>query len=337
MRKLRIDLSNKLTDYGVELLYRKLFDKNTEYNKAFFTSVEDIRKLRLYYSNTEYVEPVREEVTVVGYKYLQFSYYYEDLSEHKITRLVLEDENGKILDIPNQYISVNDAETSQSNVTCVMCRFVVSRNASRPHVNDSRRWVPVIVTNEGIKYIYESWANIRNEKVNFIYTGNGEPNNNPQSCHIMHLLDDIKVRNVTYYGRYCLLEGRKPFPYNTTTLHEMGLGFYLRDRWYIKNYVATMDRNYSGDMFPIDRSSRDNPNTLEYDHPVLALRLHDDDYMCVWYSGKKPTEEDETNFPNIAFSAKFFVNIIYDIWYDEDSIKWEPDKLESISRELPTS
>ena len=326
MRKLRIDLSNKLTDYGVELLYRKLFDKNTEYNKAFFTSLEDIRKLRLYYSNTEYIESIREEVSVVGYKYLQFNYYYENLTEHKITRLVLEDEKGKILDIPNQYISVNDAETSQSNVTCIICRFVVSRNGASPHVNDSRRWVPVIVTNEGVKYIYEAWADMRNEKVNFIYTGNGEPNNNPQSCHIMHLLDDVKVRSVMYYGRYCLLEGRKPFPYNTTTLQEMGLGFYLKDRWYLRNYIATMDRNHAGDMFPVDRSSMDNPNTLEYDHPVLSLRLHDDDYMCVWYSGKKPTEEDETNFPNIAFSAKFFVNIIYDIWYDEDSIKWEDTK-----------
>lgn len=323
MRKLRIDLSNKLTDYGVELLYRKLFDKNTEYNKAFFTSLEDIRKLRLYHSEG-YVEPYKEECTVVDYEYIQFNYYYENLNDYTITKLVLEDEIDKILNIENQYISVNDPENYDSNVTCVMCRFVVSRNDNRPNsMNSNRRWIPVTVTDEGVKYIYEAWANLRNEKVNFFYTGNGEPNNTFENCHIMHLLDDVKVRDVQYWGRYCLLEGRKPFPYNTTTLSELGLGFYLKPHLYIRNYLATMDRNYAGDLFPIDRSYMENPNTLEYDHPVLALRLHEDDYICVWYSGKKATEEDETNFPNIAFSAKFYVNVIYGIWYDEDSIQWK--------------
>lgn len=337
MRKLRIDLSNKLTDYGVELLYRKLFDKNTEYNKAFFTSLEDIRKLRLYHSEG-YVEPYKEECAVVDYEYIQFNYYYENLNDYTITKLVLEDEIDKILNIENQYISVNDPESYDSNVTCVMCRFVVSRNDNRPNsMNSDRRWIPVTVTDEGVKYIYEAWANLRNEKVNFFYTGNGEPNNTFENCHIMHLLDDVKVRDVQYWGRYCLLEGRKPFPYNTTTLSELGLGFYLKPHLYIRNYLATMDRNYAGDLFPIDRSYTENPNTLEYDHPVLALRLHEDDYICVWYSGKKATEEDETNFPNIAFSAKFYVNVIYGIWYDEDSIQWKDKPIQQPERRFTFS
>ena len=328
MRKLRIDLSNKLTNYGVELLYRKIFDADTEYDHVFFTDLETARKLHLYYDGG-YIESDREEVSIApDYLYLQIKYYYDSVFTQKVTRLVLEDDIGKILDLENQYISQDDSENSNSQVTCIVCRFVLNRNTNKAVSTadgyDSKRWVPVVLTDEGVKFIYESLANLRNEKVNFIYTGNGTPNNSPENCHIVHLLDDIQLGGVRYFDRYCLLIGRKPFPYNLTVLNEVGIGFYLKHHPYIKNYLATMDRDWEDKMYPIDWKSSDNPNALEYDHPVLSLRIDDSDYLCVWYSGKEG-DEDETNFPNLSFTATFYVSITYTMYYDEEKLSWAED------------
>lgn len=333
MRKLRIDLSNKLTNYGVELLYRKLFDIGTAYDQVFYSDIATPRKLRLYYSASGYIESDREEVSVApGYAYLQIKYYFDSVFTQEITRLVLEDEAGKILDIENQYFTQSVSENTDSQITCIICRFVIDRNTNKPVSTasgpDPKRWIPVVLTDEGLKYVYESLVNLRNEKVNFIYTGNGVPNNDPSNCHIVHILDDVRVSNVRYINRYCLLFGKKPFPYNTTVLNEIGLGFYIKERLYLRNYLAVMDRSWDNKLYPIDRSASDNPDTLEYDHPVLSLRVDDSDYMCVWYSGKEG-DANETNFPNLSFTATFYVSLIYSIFYDEEKIAWADEASEA--------
>lgn len=323
MRHLRIDLSNKLTNYGVQLLYRKLFDLHTEYNRAFFSDISTPRKLQIFYSAEDYLESISEEVTIPNNKYLQIDYYYAEFPETVITRLLLmdEDEGKPILDIDDQYLPIHPDEPD-SKVVCISCRFVIDRSNTKPKEIKSIRWTPVVLTDFGVRFIYESFANQRNEKINFIYSGNGEPNNSKANCHIVHLLDDINISSIHYFDRFCQLSGRKPFPYNTTSLSELGLGFYHNPRMYCRNYLATMDRNWENKLFPIDRSSQVNADTLEYDHPVLSLRLHDDDYSCVWYSGRYG-EEGELDFPNLSFSATFYVNIIYDMLYDEDRLTWE--------------
>lgn len=337
MRILKIDLSNKLTDYGVELLYRKLFDKHVEFDQVFYTDIETLRKLRLYHTSG-FVESDREELSIVNYEYLEIRYYYDNLPPLRISHLVLEDSGyRRIMDIESQYLTISD--TGSSTVSCIICKFVIDRNNNKPNSfkEEMFKWIPVTITDYGNRFIYESLANIRNEKVDFIFSGDGEPDNSPANFHIDHLLDDTKVQNVLYYDRYCLLSGRKLFPYNTVELNELGLGFYLRQRRYLRNYVATMDKDWKGRTFPIDRSARSDPNTLEYDHPVLSLRLTDEDYACVWYSGNKNFAEDSI-FPNLSFSAKFYINLLYQIITDEEPLEWrESTNLHPISDRMGTS
>lgn len=321
MRHLRIDLSNRLTDYGIRLFYRKLFDSAAEYDEVFFSDPDTLRKLRLYYSGG-YIESVSESIAIPEYRYLHLEYRFSDLPAETVTSIVIEDGSGRILEIDGQHISAQLLDGTDG-ITCISCRFVIDRNSRLPAVLDGEkvRWNPVVLTDEGLKFVYESLANLRNEKIGFFFTGNGDPSNDPANCHISHLLDDIKVSAIDYDGRYCVLSGRKPFPYNSTSLNELGLGFWVSRKAYLRNYIATMDRNWEGSTFPIDRKEEEDPNTLEFDHPVLSLRAKDSDYLCVWYSGSR-SAYGETVFPNFSFSAKFYVNLLYDIWYDEDSVEW---------------
>lgn len=326
MRILKIDLSNKLTDYGVELFYKKLFDKDTEFDGVFFSDLETLRKLRLYH-RTGFVESDREEISIApDYTYLQLRYYYDNLPPLKFGAIAIEDEEyRRILDIDSQYITIDD--TGESTVSCIECKFVIDRNSNRPNsVNvDTVKWIPVVLTDYGNRYVYESLANMRNEKVDFVFTGDGEPNNSPANFHISHLLDDTAIQNIIYYDRFCLLSGRKKFPYSIVDLNEAGLGFYLKKHPLIRNHVATMDINWQGRMFPIDRKASQNPSTLEYDRPVLCQRLTDEDYACVWYSGNTGFRE-EFQFPNLSFSVKFYVNILYQILTDEEPMVWTEEK-----------
>lgn len=320
MRRIRYDLSNKLTTYGTELIYRKIFDPKTTYDAVFFDDLTTIKKLHLYYSNTQYIESDSEEISISEYKYLQIDYYFNSMPEMEIRKIVLEDSHGEILKLDGQYVATLETDSDNTDeITCVTCRFVIDKNNTTPRTIDEEkvRWTPVIMTDFGLRYIYESLANMRNEKVNFIFTGAGEPNNRFDNCHIDHLLDDVKVSGIRYFNRYCQISGRKPFPYSTTKLNEVGLGFYFHPRLYCKNYLATKDRNWQRKLFPIDRHSNDFPDTLEFDHPVLALRVRNDEYACVWYSGNKGEED---TFPNLSFSAKFYINLIYDMWYSDELI-----------------
>ena len=179
--------------------------------------------------------------------------------------------------------------------------------------------MPIIITDYGIQYIYESLANYRNEKINYFYSGNGQIDVSGATPYVTSILDDIKVSQLTYIERFCYVLGKKLFSYNTTTLTELGLGFYLNPKRYILHTLAAMDKK----DFYDDSKKCDSIWSLVYDEPIAKYRINSNDYRCVFLGNY--LEHPSELFNNRCFKITFEINLIYSILYDSEQLAWAED------------
>ena len=221
------NVSYYLTSEGVVRIFKKLFDPNTTYNKAFFSDATTPLKLRVYVddSSTNFISSA-ERYYVRNNKLLFVYEFTEDLSAYNITSAKIFDGDKLLMDYTNADVL---------NRAIAMDPHVIGMDYT---MNQITPCVPI----DSLKLMVRSLGNLEDFKINRMFLGTGQPDLSGRSHELTNLLSSHYFTNVWYVDvdnaiRVEVRLNDRKFVDNDIT--EVGLGFY--DEGELDNLDRPMD------------------------------------------------------------------------------------------------
>lgn len=205
------DISNNLTAEGIKSIYKKLFDVSVTYNRAFFSDIGILLKLRIYSSVSSYVSSVQEEFSVED-NVIKLTYKFKNLNNQSIVAMRIY--NGSELMMEVTDLELKSYNSSGTNVLeSVVLTFTLK---------ESTQCIP----NESLTRMTESLVNLNDVKITKMYLGTGTPDLSGNSYRLSSKLSSYEFEKISYFDNSMriIVKGNDS-NMSVKDITELGLGY----------------------------------------------------------------------------------------------------------------
>lgn len=266
-----LEISNKLTELGIQYFFNKLFDPAVEYNQMFFSAPGVPLKLRIYQNDREYLRSTYESISVVDNSvFLEYKFNIVENSDS------LTDSTGALDDTPKNEpdpLITDIAKIGGFGTTSIKSVKLVDLNESvilsidgldaqyLTSDSDYNRlgiislkfnvgYIDPCIPNDALPLIAKALSDQSDDKITTMYLGTGVPDLSGNSSVLTNKLTEIPISDNFYFsGSDLVLKvTQKNSPLTSNNITELGLGIPLSD----SDYILYIMREVNFESFNMD-------------------------------------------------------------------------------------